>query len=86
MSLEILVIICIVLFFGLTVFLIVRSERKGRGTKLQISRSLGFTPLEPSPELAQKISQLYENLRKTQPDKNGDIYRSYAVQGQIGGV
>jgi len=82
MSLEILVVISIVLLFGLTVFLIVRSERKGRDTKLQISRSLGFTPLEPSPELVQKISQLYQNLRKTQPDKSGDIYKLQSVSSK----
>lgn len=61
---ELAVVLGVLLVFGLMLAFIIRSERKGRGTKLQISQSLGFTPMsEPPPELIRKINQLYQNIR-----------------------
>ena len=61
---ELLVVLGILLLFGLLVVYIIYSERKGRAAKIELSRSLGFSPIDPEPELIQKIVWLYQNLRK----------------------
>lgn len=61
---ELLVVLGILLLFGLLVVYIIYSERKGRAAKIELSRSLGFSPIDPEPELIQRIVRLYQNLRK----------------------
>ena len=61
---ELLVVLGILLLFGLLVVYIIYSERKGRAAKIKLSRSLGFSPIDPEPELIQKIVRLYQGLRK----------------------
>jgi hypothetical protein len=62
-GLELVAVLCFLSFFGLIVYLMVRSERKAKVSKLQISQSLGFTPIDPDPDLLRKMNHLNENIR-----------------------
>ncbi len=71
--LPIAVLLGLLAIFGLVVFAMVRAEYKAQDKKARISRSLGFRPLEPGPELAGKITGLYLALRKKgSPTAAGD--------------
>ncbi len=62
-GIQLAAVLAILLLFGLIVVWMIRSERRDRETKLQISRSLGFTPMDPTPELVRKMTQLYRDIR-----------------------
>ena len=62
-GLELVVVLCFLSFFGLIVYLMIRSERKAKASKVQISQSLGFTPIDPDPDLLLKMNHLYQNIR-----------------------
>ncbi len=62
-SIALATVLAILLLFGLIVAWMIRSERHDREAKLQISRSLGFTPMDPTPELVRKMTQLCRNIR-----------------------
>jgi len=49
--------------FGLIIALILRAGLKAKAASSQIRQSLGFRPIQPTPDLVQKIAQLYQNLR-----------------------
>jgi len=51
------------ILFGALFFIMIRAEKKARQGKQQIALSLGFSPIEAPPALADRFNQLYQNLR-----------------------
>jgi hypothetical protein len=55
-------VLAVVALVGLLVVWMVWSARKSRAARSEINRSLGFTPVKPAPDLAQKITRLYKAI------------------------
>lgn len=53
----------------------IRSQRKERETKLRISQSLGFAPIQPTPEILRKIAHLYHAVRTDRNNPDEDKYQ-----------
>lgn len=77
--LNVVIVLVIVALFGLIIFQMIRLEARSRDKKLQISRSLGFTPLEPGPDLVQTLSALYKSLRAEGSLPAGDNFELHNV-------
>jgi hypothetical protein len=62
-DLRILAVLTILGLFGLAVFYMIRSERKDAQVKRSIIDSLGFRPVEVTPELTQRFVDFHERIR-----------------------
>ena len=71
---EISILLGILVLFGWIIFFMFRAEYRGRQKKRQLSRAMGFTPLDPSPELIQKITTLYHALRVKPSAASANIF------------
>ena len=60
---------------SLGLLLMIRSQRKERETKLRISQSLGFAPIQPTPEILRKIAHLYHAVRTDRNNPDEDKYQ-----------
>ncbi|MBM3129429.1 MAG: preprotein translocase subunit YajC [Chloroflexi bacterium] len=74
-NLELAIVLFIVALFGVIVFWMIRSQRKEQETKSRISQALGFTPLQPTPELLRKIARLYHAVRTDRKNPDADKYQ-----------
>lgn len=57
--LSILFVLAVLVVFSLVVLLAIQTNRKDIQQKQQMTQSLGFTPVEATPELTRKIARLY---------------------------
>ncbi len=76
---EVLLLVGILAIFGVIIFFMIRAEYRSRDKKEQISQTLGFTSLDPSPELLQKLTGLYYSLRATPATSGREIYELHNV-------
>lgn len=72
---ERLIALGIILLFAAIFIFLIRMERRGRAARRQMIQALGFTPIEPPPELSQKIFQLYDNIRGQRNRSAREKYR-----------
>jgi hypothetical protein len=73
-SLKLITVLIILTTFGLIVFAMIRSERSRHAVQRGLAHSLGFTPIEPSPELTQKFADLTSRIRSNWVSANKGQY------------
>ncbi len=76
-SMELLSVLLVLAIVAGTVALMIRARRREQQTKAQVSRSLGFAPIQPSPELRGKIAHLY---CATRTDRNNVDESKYELE------
>jgi hypothetical protein len=74
-SQECAIVLLILAIGGVGILWIIRSQRKERETKLRISQSLGFSPMQPTPEILRKIAHLYHAVRTDRNNPDEDKYQ-----------
>jgi len=81
-DIKLMVVALVIGLFALIVAWMILAERKSRTAQRQALQSLGLSPLEPSPELAQQIAQLYQNIRKQRLNSKAEAYELRHVFGK----
>ncbi len=76
-GMELLSVLFVLAIVAGTVALMIRARRREQETKAQISRSLGFAPIQSTPELRGKIAHLYCALRT---DRNNVDESKYELE------
>jgi hypothetical protein len=71
---KLITVMIILATFGLIVFAMIRSERNRRAVQQNLAQALGFTPIEPSPELTKKFADFYIRIRSNWVSANQDQY------------
>jgi hypothetical protein len=74
--------VLVIAVIALVIMGIVRSSRAERKRRSEIALTLGFTPVEPTPEFNAMVNALYERLRVRRQSGDGERYRLSHVFGR----
>ena len=82
-QLKLLTVLCVLVFFGFIVYLMISHEKKELAKKVQIALALGFSKVEPDQALLDQITRAYPHPKTNVRYELKNVFRKIIADGEV---